>query len=132
MIVIDTSALIAMLQDEPERAEFASLIARAERRLESTVSLLEAGMVARCRRGEAGLKALDDIISDAELEIIPFDDVQRQLALAAFNKYGKGIHASARLNFGDCAAYALAKSINAPLLFKGDDFAATDLTPARS
>lgn len=92
LIVIDTSALLAMLQNEPERAEFAALIARTERRLVSAVTLLEAGMVARSRRGEAGLKALDDIVSDAELEIVPFDDQQRQLALAACNQYGKGIH----------------------------------------
>jgi ribonuclease VapC len=131
MIVIDTSALIAILQNEPERAEFAALIARTERRLVSAVTLLEAGMVARSRRGEAGLKALDDIVSDAELEIVPFDDQQRQLALAAFNQYGKGIHPAARLNLGDCAVYALAKGMNAPLLFKGNDFTATDLVAAR-
>jgi ribonuclease VapC len=131
MIVIDTSALIAILQNEPERAEFAALIARAERRLVSAVTLLEAGMVARSRRGEAGLTALDDIVSDAELEVVPFDDQQRQLAIAAFNQYGKGIHPSARLNLGDCAVYALAKGMNAPLLFKGNDFIATDLVAAR-
>ncbi len=130
MIVIDTSALIAILQDEPERPRFAAVIARANRRMVSAVSLLEAGIVVRIRRGEVGLVALDEMVSDAELDIVAFDDTQRRLALQAFNQYGKGIHPSARLNFGDCAAYALAKIMNAPLLFKGTDFVATDLISA--
>jgi ribonuclease VapC len=132
MIVIDTSALIAILQDEPERPQFAALIARADRRMVSAVSLLEASIVARSRRGAVGVTALDEIVADAELEIIAFDDFQRRLAVQAFNTYGKGIHPSARLNFGDCAAYALAKAMNAPLLFKGTDFVATDLISARA
>ena len=103
MIVIDTSALIAILQDKPERPQFAAVIARANRRMVSAVSLLEAGIVARSRRGEVGLAALDEIVADAELEIVAFDDIQRRLAVQAFNRYGKGIHPSARLNFGDCA-----------------------------
>jgi ribonuclease VapC len=131
LIVVDTSAVVAMLQDEPERAAFAAIVARAHRRVVSTVSLLEAGMVAFGRRGATGLLALDQLVTDTELEIVPFDDTQRRLALAAFSRYGKGVNPVARLNFGDCAVYALAKGMNAPLLFKGDDFTAIDLLSAR-
>ena len=132
MIVVDTSALIAIVQNEPERAEFTKVIAHAPRRFVSTVSLLEASLVAHSRRGQAGLDVLNDIVVDSELEIVPFDDAQRRLAVQAFIRFGKGNHPRARLNFGDCVAYALAKGMNAPLLFKGDDFAATDLVPART
>lgn len=130
MIVIDSSALIAILQNEPERARFASLIARANRKLVSAVTILEAGMVARSRRGEAGLIALGEIVAGAEIEIVPFDAPLAELALEAFARYGKGNHAQARLNLGDCATYALAKGMNAPLLYKGTDFASTDIVSA--
>jgi ribonuclease VapC len=130
MIVIDSSALVAILQNEPERAQFASLIARANRKFVSAVTLLEAGMIARSRRGEAGLAALSEIIADAEIEIVPFDAPLAQFALQAFAKYGKGFHAQARLNLGDCASYALAKGMNAPLLYKGTDFTNTDIASA--
>ena len=132
MIVVDTSALIVIVQNEPERAEFTRLIAHAPRRFVSTVSLLEASLVAHTRRGQAGLIALDEIVADAEVEIVPFDDAQRRLAVQAFIRFGKGNNPRSRLNFGDCAVYALAKGMNAPLLFKGDDFAATGLVPARA
>jgi len=132
LIVVDTSALIAMLQNEPERAAFAASIARSERRVVSAVSLFEANMVAFSRRGHAGVAALDELVNDTELEIIPFDDAHRRLAQQAFQTYGKGIHSQARLNLGDCAAYALAKGMNAPLLFKGNDFAATDIISAQT
>jgi ribonuclease VapC len=130
MIVIDSSALIAILQNEPERAQFASFIAHANRKYVSAVTLLEAGMVARSRRGDAGLAALGEILADAEIEIVPFDEPLVKLALQAFARYGKGNHSKARLNLGDCAAYALAKSVNAPLLYKGTDFANTDIASA--
>lgn len=130
LIVVDTSALLAMLQNEPERAAFAAKIARTERRAVSAVSMLEAGMVAFGRRGQVGLSALDELVTDLEIEIIPFDEAQYRLALTAFRTFGKGIHPRARLNLGDCVVYALAKGMNAPLLFKGNDFTATDLTPA--
>lgn len=130
MIVIDSSALIAILDNEPERAAFASIIAHAERRLLSTVNALEAALVLYSRRGAEGVAQLDSLICDSEIELVPFDQAQRDLAIKAFALYGKGIHARARLNMGDCVAYALAKGLNLPLLFKGNDFAATDLTPA--
>jgi ribonuclease VapC len=130
MIVIDSSALIAMLQDEPERVKFASIIAHASQKFVCAVTFLETGMVAYSRRGDAGLTALGDIVADAEIEIVPFDAPLAKLALEAFERYGKGNHSKARLNLGDCAAYALVKSKNVPLLYKGTDFANTDIASA--
>ncbi len=130
MIAIDSSALIAILQSEPERAMFASIIAHASQKFICAVTFLEAGMIAYSRRGQAGLEALSDIVADAEIEIVPFDAPLARLALEAFERYGKGNHSKARLNLGDCAAYALAKSKNLPLLYKGTDFASTDIASA--
>jgi ribonuclease VapC len=129
VIVVDTSALLAVLLDEPEKVMFRDFLADAPRKMISAVSLLEAGIVMSTRRGPDGLAALTDLIERAEVEVVPFDHAQSQLALAAFHAYGKGRHA-ARLNICDCAAYALAKGMNVPLLYKGNDFAATDITAA--
>jgi ribonuclease VapC len=112
MIVVDTSALIAILAREPEHQPFLKLLDAVDRRLVSAVTLYETGIVLRTRLGPAGL------------------DAQAEAALAAYLRYGKGIDPRARLNMGDCAAYALAKGLNAPLLFKGTDFAATDVISA--
>jgi ribonuclease VapC len=87
-------------------------------------------MVMRGRRGPEGLNSLMVVIEGTATQILPFDAGQLQAALEAFERYGKGIHPQARLNLGDCVSYALAKTMNAPLLFKGDDFAATDIRPA--
>jgi len=127
VIVIDASVLIAILEFEPERDAFAETIARADRCVASAVTLLESGMVLRGRRGPSGLVALADLMSESEIEVVAFDAVQVELALTAFARYGKGIHPRARLNLGDCASYALAKALNAPLLYKGSDFASTDV-----
>ncbi len=130
MIVIDTSALIAILIEEPEKKQFLEIIADADRRLMSAVSLLEARLVIFARRGEGGVVGLHEWLAVFDAEIVPFDAGQCELAFAAFKSYGKGIDPRTRLNMGDCAAYALAKSRNAPLLFKGTDFSATDIQPA--
>lgn len=130
MIVVDTSALIAVFEDEPERQQFSSIIANADRRLVSTVTLLGAGMVARGRRGAVGLAAMQAIIEQAEIEVVPFESGHLALALDAFERYGKGLNPAARLNLGDCCSYALAKSLGAPLLFKGNDFVHTDIVAA--
>jgi ribonuclease VapC len=129
VIVVDTSALLAVLLDEPEKARFRDFLAEAPRKMVSAVNVLEAGIVMSTRRGPDGLAALADLIDRAEIEVVPFDHAQSQLALAAFQAFGKGRHA-ARLNICDCAAYALAKGTNLPLLYKGNDFAATDITAA--
>ena len=130
MIVVDASALIAVFENEPERQHFSSIIANADRRVVSTITLLEAGMVARGRRGAAGLAAMRAIIEQADIEVVSFDANHLALALEAFERYGKGVSATARLNLGDCCSYALAKSLGASLLFKGNDFSETDIVSA--
>ena len=127
MIVIDTSALVAILNNEPERDDMVAAIAADEARTISAVSLLETLMVMRGRYGEPGRDALDALLGAMDADIAPFDEAQARSAFAAFSVYGKGIHPTARLNLCDCVAYALARQLNAPLLFKGDDFRATDV-----
>ena len=95
----------------------------------SAVNLLEAFMVMRGRYGEVGGDALESLLDAIEAEIVPFDEAQARLAFAAFATYGKGINPVTKLNLCDCAAYALAKSLDAPLLFKGGDFRPTDIVP---
>jgi ribonuclease VapC len=127
MIVVDTSAIIAIIQAEPECATFLDHFRRADRALMSAVSMLEAGMVLRARRGPAGIAVLVDLIEAMAIEVVAFGAALADGALQAFAVYGKGQHPQARLNLGDCATYALAKAMSAPLLFKGNDFAATDI-----
>ena len=127
MIVIDTSALVAILNHEPERTAFFQAIIAADRCLISAVTYQEAGHVLFARHGVNGLYDLEDFLALIKAEIIPHDMHLAALALEAFRRYGKGIDPKARLNFCDCAVYALAKAMQAPLLFKGDDFMATDV-----
>jgi ribonuclease VapC len=127
-MVIDTSVLIAILHREPEVEAFLSAIEPASVRLLSAVSKLEAGMVA-LGRGAAGAETLEALLDTLKLTIVPFDDHQANIARDAFARFGKGRH-PARLNFGDCAAYALAIAEAEPLLFKGTDFGATDVEVA--
>lgn len=125
-MVIDTSAVMAILQQEPEARDFTDIIERAAVRQMSAVSVLEAGILANSRKGEQGARELDALLSAAELDIVPFDAEQAAIARDAFDRFGKGRHA-ANLNFGDCAVYALAATRAEPLLFKGNDFSLTDL-----
>jgi ribonuclease VapC len=127
MIVLDSSALVAILFDEPERQAFQEIITGGERCIISAVNAHETASVLRLRHGIAAVERLWQLLADNEIEVIPFDEVQVRAAVAAFDRYGKGIDPKARLNLSDCAAYALAKTMNAPLLFKGNDFAQTDL-----
>ena len=130
MIVLDSSALIAVSNDEPERQKFQEIVAAADRCLISSMTHFEVRMVTFGRFVAAGIERLTRWMAVFEPEIVPFDVHQADVAFAAFQIYGKGFHAKARLNFGDCASYALAKSRNVPLLFKGSDFAATDIVAA--
>ncbi len=132
MIVIDTSALIAIFRLETEAESFLKAIVEAEERIFSALSLLEASMV-MSRRGaaETVFEPLDDFLVEAGVKIAPFDADQARLAREAFLRFGKGRH-PAGLNFGDCAAYALARSRGAPLLYKGSDFSRTDIDAAAS
>ena len=125
-MVIDTSALLAILQDEPERRAFNEAIEAAASRVMSVVSFVEASIVIESRYGAEGLRELDRFIDRAGIELVRVDPEQGKLARDAFSRFGKGRHPAA-LNFGDCFAYALARSLAEPLLFKGDDFSRTDL-----
>ncbi|MGH6935579.1 MAG: type II toxin-antitoxin system VapC family toxin [Methylocella sp.] len=93
----------------------------------SAVNVHEMASVLRVRHGSQAVAWLWQLLAEYEVEIVPFDEAQVRAAVAAFDRYGKGIHSTARLNLADCAAYALAKTIDLPLLFKGDDFTATDV-----
>ena len=125
-MIVDTSAVIAILELEPEAADFAGLIAKADTPWISAVAVVEAGMLAESRRGPAGADELDRFLVRAKFRIIPFDHVQARIARQAFRRYGKGRH-PASLNFGDCIAYSLSKASGKPLLFKGNDFGKTDV-----
>jgi ribonuclease VapC len=125
-MVIDTSALLAIFLAEPERMQFLSRILEAESRLISAANALETGIVLEARRGEAAGREFDLFLVRANLQIIAVDGEQVEIARSAWRRYGKGRHPAA-LNFGDCFAYALAKSSNEPLLAKGTDFVQTDV-----
>jgi ribonuclease VapC len=125
-MVIDTSAIIAMLGGEPEAESFRAAVEADPVRMMSTASFLEAAIVVENRKGEPGGRELDLWLHRAEVELVPVDAEQAELARAAFRRYGKGRH-PAGLNFGDCFPYALAAVSGEPLLFKGNDFPLTDI-----
>jgi ribonuclease VapC len=125
-MVIDTSALAAIFFGEPERQTFLDAITAAGSRLISAASILETGIVLEGRQGEAAGREFDLFVVRAQLQIVPVDAEQADLARSAWRKYGKGRHAAA-LNFGDCFSYALAKLSGEPLLAKGSDFSLTDI-----
>ena len=125
-MVIDTSALIAILQDEPERKAFNEAIEAADRRAMSVASFVEASMIVETRFGPDGVRSLDLFIAKAGIELVAVDADQAHVARTAFRVYGKRRH-PAGLNFGDCFAYALARTLGEPLLFKGSDFSLTDV-----
>ncbi|MXX21639.1 MAG: type II toxin-antitoxin system VapC family toxin [Rhodospirillales bacterium] len=125
-MVIDTSALVAILQDEPERGAFNEAIEAADRRSMSVVSFVEASMILETRFGPDGVRALDLVIAKADIELVPVDAEQAHAARTAFRAYGKRRH-PAGLNLGDSFAYALARTLGEPLLFKGSDFSLTDV-----
>jgi ribonuclease VapC len=130
VIVLDSSALVAIMRDEPETGRFVEAIATARARLLSSVNYLETCMVLAGPKGkEAVWRPFDAFLARARVEVAAFDREQAQAAREAFLRFGKGRHPAA-LNFGDCAAYALAKSRRVPLLFKGGDFLKTDIAPA--
>ena len=125
-MVIDTSALIAILLGEPDAEIFARAIAADHKRLISAFTALETSIVIEAKKGESGGRELDLLIHRAQIEIVALNADQLDLARSAWREYGKGRH-PAGLNIGDCCSYALAKHAQEPLLFKGDDFARTDI-----
>ncbi|MFM9977841.1 MAG: type II toxin-antitoxin system VapC family toxin [Sphingomonadaceae bacterium] len=129
MIVVDTSALYAVQFGEPEAQNFARLL-RAERRpMIGAPTLFEFYLVVTGKFGPPGLFESKQLIERIGAVIINWDEDMAEIAAAAFLRYGRG-RDKAKLNFGDCMSYALAKSFDAPLLFKGDDFAQTDIRSA--
>ena len=128
-MVIDTSALIAILFGEPEALSYTRVLARETLKLISSFNALETEIVVEARKGEAGGREFDLLMHRAQIEIVAMNADQAELARAAWRKYGKGNH-PAGLDIGDCCAYALAKYSGEPLLFKGDDFSQTDIQSA--
>jgi ribonuclease VapC len=127
MIVVDSSALVAILEQEPDGDRFLQIIRDEARRLVSAVTVYETGIVIGARRGWDSLGDMTALLEELGLETVPFTEAHIIASLEAYRRYGKGVHPKARLNLGDCVAYALAKSLNAPLLFKGADFTETDV-----
>jgi ribonuclease VapC len=126
-MVIDTSALLAVLFAEPEGEAFAEAIEADQKRLVSAASALEAAIVVEVRKGPAGGRELDLLFHRARVDILAFAEAQVEIARDAWRRFGRGNH-PANLNFGDCFSYALSKSSGEPLLFKGDDFSKTDVS----
>lgn len=129
-MILDTSALLAIVFDEPEGPEFLRLVVDAPVRAISAANLVEAWMVTDRHANPAKARALDELIKLLEIELRPIDGAQARLARQAYESFGKGRHAAA-LNFGDCFAYALTKVSGDKLLFKGNDFARTDVAQAK-
>ena len=128
-MVVDSSALLAILLQEEDAERFARAIEAVERPLVSSATVIEAGIVMIVRQGPAGRTDLVALLEQGGFGIEPVTVEQADIALEAYQRYGKGRGHAAGLNYGDCFAYALAKATGAPLLFKGDDFARTDIEP---
>ena len=128
-MVIDTSAVAAIIFCEPDREVYISAISKPGPKLISAVNALEAALVVEARKGPAAGRELDLLLHQARIDIVPLDSVQMEEARRIWRKYGKGNH-PAGLNFGDCMAYAVAKAAEMPLLCVGDDFPQTDLSLA--
>jgi ribonuclease VapC len=128
-MVIDTSSLVAVPLGEPEAPRLAQAIERGSPRLLSAASLLEASIVIESRKGEAVGRELDLLLYRSAIEVIAVDHDQAEIARVAWRRFGMGRHPAA-LNYGDCFAYALAKSRSLPLLYCGNDFANTDIPRA--
>ena len=126
-MIIDTSAIVAVLYDEPDSALFVQAIASADRRLLSAASYLEAAILIDRSDDPVFRARLDDLLAVLEVEMVPVTIEQARIARQAHRQFGRGSGHPAQLNFGDCFAYALAKERSEPLLFKGDDFSQTDI-----
>ena len=130
-MIVDTSALLAVLFAEPDAERYARAIAETEGCRMSAATFVEAGIVVDTQTDAAGSRHLDAFLRRAGILIEPVSEEQAHLARQAYLDFGKGRH-PAGLNFGDCFAYALAKATGEPLLFKGEDFAKTDVVAAEA
>jgi ribonuclease VapC len=131
-MIVDTSSLVAILRAEPDAADHAEAIEAAPVRRMSAATFVEAGAVVGRDPDPIVRRQLDALIEAASIAIEPFTEAQARVARDAYRDFGKGSGHAAGLNLGDCFAYALAKTAGEPLLFKGDDFSATDVRPALS
>jgi ribonuclease VapC len=129
-VIVDTSALIAILRAEDDASDMALAIERAQVRKISAANYLETAVVIDASRDPVASRRFDELVETAELHVEPVTHDQARIARDAYRDFGKGSGHKAGLNFGDCFAYALAKSAGEPLLFKGNDFGHTDIMPA--
>lgn len=129
-MIVDSSAVIAILAEEPEAQEFSDKLAAAKTLRMSVANFFEAAIVLDSKRNYAISRKLDELVRSAEIHLAAVDEVQARIAREAYRDFGKGSGHKANLNFGDCFAYALAKTMNEPLLYKGTDFSQTDVRPA--
>jgi ribonuclease VapC len=129
-VIVDTSAIIAILKAEDDAAVYAQAIATAEARRLSAASYLECGIVLDSQRDPIISRGLDDLLQEAELVVQPVTERQARLARQAYTDFGKGSGHPAGLNFGDCLSYALALDLREPLLWKGNDFGYTGVQSA--
>jgi len=129
-MIVDTSALIAILRDEEDAMAYARAIANAAISRISAATYVETAAVIDASRDPIASRRFDDLLHEAQFAIEPVTEVQARIAREAYRDFGRRSGHPARLNFGDCFAYALAKAMNEPLLFKGDDFTRTDITSA--
>ena len=130
-MVIDSSALLAILLDEPDAEFYIAAILSDGKRLISAATLVETSIVIFNKRQPTPIAALDALLARLDIRVVSVDESQAMLAREAYRDFGRGSGHPARLNFGDCFAYALAKTSGEPLLFKGDDFGHTDIRIAR-
>src|SRR5664279_366462 len=131
-MIIDSSALIAILRDEPDSNVCAIAIERNVNRRLSAANFVETALVIDGSRDPVASRRFDDLIREAQIVIEPVTEAQARIAREAYRDFGRGSGHPAKLNFGDCFAYALARTTGEPLLFKGDDFIQTDIIPARA
>ena len=129
MIVLDTSAVVAILLAEPELVRFREIIDQADRCVISAVSRVEMSLVLEGRKADIGRMELENFLRVAGAEVVAVTPAHADIAIDVFRRFGRGRHKAA-LNMGDCFSYALAKALGVPLLFKGDDFSQTDIRVA--
>jgi ribonuclease VapC len=126
-MIVDTSAIIAILRNEREAGHFARAIAEADNRRVSAINYVEAAVVIDASADPIASRRFDEFVKTAQISIEPVTQTHAQIARNAYRDFGRGSGHPAKLNFGDCFAYALAKSMDEPLLFKGNDFIHTDI-----
>jgi ribonuclease VapC len=129
-VIVDSSAIVAILRSEPDAKRYADAIEGAHTVRLSAGTFLETGIVIDSLRNPLVSRHLDEVLRDARITIEPVTPRQAQIAREAYRDFGRGSGHAARLNFGDCFAYALAKDIGEPLLYKGNDFSHTDVESA--